>query len=146
MKKMLLLLLMVATLQADEYDRFMVDGKARGSGQIVDVQIAYAWLEVPLAMLDTPIPAEAELLIYGEVLEDWTLRDFALSVQELETTAIISISANHKITGNKSRQKWTTKEDLGLWCYFLAPYGYTVADLMDITQYHARLAELGEEQ
>ena len=152
MKKLLLILLLPFCLCAeDEYDRFMVNRTSLlPNGGMGVVSVAYAYLEVPKALLDEPIPQSEIDMIHGvdedgnSIVTGLTLRDFALNVYEFGDVAIFSVCSNERLNPERSRTWWMPKEDLIRWMPYLNAYGYTIDDLMDKEQYKARLAELSQ--
>lgn len=150
MKKLIFIFLAVASiLCADDYDRFMVTRRVKyPDGTFGYERVAYAWLEVPIAMMKTKIPQAALDKVHGKdnngksKVTSMNLQEFSLSSSDFGNVSIFALSANESVGGTKWRRLWTTKEDLITWVTYINAYGYTIEDVMDREQYHARIAEL----
>ena len=128
----------------------------------------YAWIEVPVAMLEIPIPdntgvREAELWgkknkkpkleadktkeekqkekDTGEIAETYDMK----TVGEFLFPASISIDGSTALVPlipqqwPKLRQKAVTEADLASWVAYLSDAGIAFEDWLDVTQYRARV-------
>ena len=121
-------------------ERFLIPIKANAPGfaDPQQVLLCEAYGMVTPEMLDTPIPTEALVQVYGEDPENpgqpipavvgRTLRDFALSHVELTVSdtriALFVLSANYKVIPSWRGQP-TTAADGMQWLALTAPFGVT---------------------
>ena len=105
------------------------------------VLVGYAWVECPVALLDELIPADAQVIVFGESHEydpTMTLRDLSMEVviSNDETMALVRIAAKDLPTG---RSDYVNAQHLSIWLGYLTPYSFTLDTWLDETEWDARL-------
>ena len=121
-----------------KYLRFLVPAQTR-EGKVL---VAKAYCECAKELMDTPIPDDALIQVYGADEEGaplkagLTLANFTLSSVWLDATCIFACSARFR---DVSRGRITTAQDLEDWVQFLAPFGKTADDLLTVEERAARL-------
>ena len=80
--------------------------------------ICWAFARVPAYLSATPIPEEPQEQVYGKIIPDLTIEQFALITRLMDDdTFVFSFSADYTLAGCRSR--WTSAEDCDQWLGFV---------------------------
>ena len=126
-------------------NKFLIPRMALINGNRTEVEVFTAFLRIPNALLDTPIPEAVQEQVYGQLVVGLTLQHLTLGVDDMQDgTSLIALSANYRLDDIKSRVLPTTLEDGEQWLSFLQQFGYTIDDLLTLEERSALLPKLGE--
>ena len=116
---------------ADPFDRYAVQRKVKNIGY---TDVFHAFVDAPATVLTNIIPQAARERVSGQMLDEdgnvipyepITLDKFAISHVTYSNRVILTLSARF---GNCYRTRYTNKDDLKAWDYYLTPFGYGVTN------------------
>ena len=84
-----------------------------------------------------PVPPNGQERVYGKIVENLTLEEFALEVDDIPDTEdfIFSLFANYELNPKpKCRDRWTTAQDAEDWMPYLLALGYTFEGLKTLAE------------